>query len=65
MTVDYKITRKKRDSLRLVKIIYSNGDYVDWWTAGSDEEIAEKFAKLQTRVADKDNPKFQVTEDIA
>ena len=65
MTVDYKITRKKRDSLRLVKIIYSNGDHVDWWTAGSDEEIAEKFAKLQARVADKDNPKFQVTEDIA
>jgi len=65
MTVNYKITRQKRGHLRLVQVSYSNGDHVDWWTAGSDEEIAEKFAKLQTRVADKDNPKFQVTEDIA
>ena len=64
MNANYKITKRKRGNLRLVKIKYNHHDQVDWWTAGSDEEIKQKMAKFESRLEDRDAPKFSIRDDI-
>ena len=64
MNENYKITKRKRGNLRLVKIKYNYHHQVDWWTTGSDEEIKKKMAKLESRLEDRDTPKFSIRDDI-
>ena len=64
MNANYKITKRKRGNLRLVKIKYNHHDQVDWWTTGSDEEINQKMAKFESRLEDRDTPKFSIRDDI-
>ena len=64
MNANYKITKRKRGNLRLVKIHYNRHDHVDWWTTGSDEEIKQKMTKFESRLEDRDTPKFSIRDDI-
>ena len=64
MNANYKITKRKRGNLRLVKIKYNHRDHVDWWTTGSDEEIKQKMTKFESRLEDRDTPKFSISDDI-
>ena len=64
MNANYKITKRKRGNLRLVKIKYNHHHQVDWWTTGSDEEIKQKMTKFESRLEDRDAPKFSIRDDI-
>ena len=64
MNANYKITNRKRGNLRLVRINYNHHDHVDWWTTGSDEEIKQKMTKFESRLQDRDTPKFSIRDDI-
>ena len=64
MNANYKITKRKRGNLRLVKIKYNHHHQVDWWTTGSDEEIKQKMTKFESRLEDRDTPKFSIRDDI-
>ena len=64
MNANYKITKRKRGNLRLVKIKYNHHHQVDWWTTGSDEEIKQKMGKFESRLEDRDTPKFSIRDDI-
>jgi len=64
MNANYKIKKRKRGNLRLVKINYNYHDQVDWWTSATDKEINEKMAKFESRLEDRDTPKFSIRDDI-